>query len=135
MVLSRFGRPKGAAVRREFMTRPRLFILPFLALFFAVLPGLRAQDDRRDPFRVEYRDAVVRAYPGEAFGFDLKIKIPDDYWLYDEKTSLLFEKTEDLAVLKSERPAPVDHFDPFLKKNLPVFFKELDLKVFFMVPK
>ncbi|MCC7343980.1 MAG: thioredoxin family protein [Deltaproteobacteria bacterium] len=117
------------------MTKPRLFLLSFLSVFFAVLPGLRAQEDRRDPFRVEYRDAVVRVHPGEAFGFDLKIKIPDAYWLYDEKTSLLFEKTEDLAVLKSERPAPTDHFDPFLKKNLPVFFKELDLKVFFMVPK
>lgn len=96
---------------------------------------LCADPERRDPFQVEYQDAVLRVHPGDAFPFTLKIKIPDKYWIYDDKTSLLFEKTEDLAVLKSERPAPKNHFDPFLKKDLPVFFNELELKVYFHVPE
>lgn len=117
------------------MTKPRLKLFFLFLLIFTMLPASWAQEDRRDPFRVEYQDAVRRVHPGEAFSFTVKILIPKNYWLYDEKTSLLFEKTGDISVLKSERPSPQEHFDPFLKKNLPVFFQDLELKVFFMVPK
>ena len=117
------------------MTKPILKVLAIFLILFSVAPWIGAEEERRDPFQVEYDDSVRRVHPGDVFSFSVKIKIPDQYWLYDEKTSLLFEKTEDLVVLKSERPPGVPHVDPFLKKSTPVFFNNLELKVILMVPQ
>ncbi|MCE9625950.1 MAG: thioredoxin family protein [Deltaproteobacteria bacterium] len=116
------------------MKRNFLIFLLFSVIFGTWSHGY-AQEDRRDPFKVDFQDQVVRLHPGEAFAFKLNFKVPDKYWLYDDKTSLLFDKTDGLVVVQSERPPPEPHQDPFLKKTTQVYFHDFEQKVTLMVPK
>lgn len=116
------------------MKRPIVILGLFLTLFAMARPTW-AQAERRDPFRVDFDDHVVRVHPGDVFSFSLHFTIPEKFWLYDEKTSMLFDKTGGLSLLKSERPAPEKHEDPFLKKTSEVYFKDFEQKITWMVPK
>ncbi len=110
-------------------------ILGLILTLFAISRSSLAQAERKDPFRVDYDDHVVRVHPGDVFVFSLHFTIPDKFWLYDEKTSMLFDKTGGLSLLKSERPNPESHEDPFLKKTSQVYFKDFEQKITWMVPK
>ncbi|HKX11674.1 MAG TPA: cytochrome c biogenesis protein CcdA, partial [bacterium] len=105
-----------------------LAILPLL-LFAAPLHG---QD--RDPFRVDFQDKVVRVRPGDSFALSVDFKVPKGHYLYDEKTSILFDKTDGLSLIQSERPGAEPHLDPFLKKTVPVYFKDFGQKLVLKVP-
>lgn len=106
-----------------------------MGLFLIGGGGLsRAQDHDRDPFRALFDDHLVRVHPGETLTFGVKFKIPKDFYLYDEKTSVLFERTEGFGLLKTERPEPTLHQDPFMKKTAKVFFNDFEAKVFLQVP-
>ncbi|HCU24283.1 MAG TPA: hypothetical protein DF383_04620 [Deltaproteobacteria bacterium] len=94
-----------------------------------------AERTPQDPFLVEYNPEALQVLPGKSFTFTLRIKIPSGFYLYEEKTSLLFDKTADLLLLKSERPPATLHVDPFLKKEAPVYFNDFEQKVSFMVPQ
>src|SRR5262249_24818952 len=48
---------------------------------------------------------------------------------------VFFDKTDGLVILKTDRPAPEAHQDPFLKKTTQVYFHDFDQKVNFLVPK
>lgn len=107
----------------------------FTILFLVALPAfLLGQGGRQDPFSAEYSDDVIQVRPGEVFEFTLNFEIPKGFYLYDDKTSLLFGKTEDIRNLKSIRPPAEDYYDPFFKKNLKVHFKSFPQKVVFKVP-
>lgn len=116
------------------MARRSIF---FLSIFLVLYSGsmLRAQDHQRDPFAVDYDDHVTHVSPGETFQVPFDFKIPSKYYLYDEKTSILVNQAEGLVLLKTERPPPEDHFDPFLKKQTKVFFKDFRQTLYFMVPQ
>src|SRR5262249_7216534 len=105
-------------------------------LFLTVLsPRLGAQEERRDPFKADYQDQVIRVKQGESFSFDVRFQIPPNHWLYDDKTSVFFVKTAELFILKPDRPSPQATQDPFLKKTTKVYFHDFEQKVNFLVPK
>jgi thiol:disulfide interchange protein DsbD len=112
------------------------FFFAVLSIFFLLGLGRAAlpQERERDPFRAEFDDQIVRIRPGDRLTFTVRFKIPKGFYLYDEKTSVLFDRTADLALLKTERPDPTPHEDPFLKKVTQVFFNDFAVKVFFLAP-
>lgn len=120
------------------MRRFIFVLLPIISLgallFGAALPASRAQDRQRDPFKARFEDRLIQIHPGEAFSFKVGFQIPKGCYLYDEKTSLLFEKTDGLELVGSERPKPTEHFDPFLKKNTRVFFTDFPIEVVLRAP-
>ncbi|MFO1462468.1 MAG: cytochrome c biogenesis protein CcdA [bacterium] len=116
------------------MRRLLTFLVFLICSLVVSLRPLWAEPERRDPFSVDFNDQVVRVHPGEAFVFALRFKIPDGHWLYDDKTSMLFDKTDGLVVVKSERPAPQPHEDPFLKKTTQAYLGDFEQKITLMVP-
>lgn len=94
----------------------------------------RTQENERDPFRVQFNDHLIKVSAGQNFSVEFDFQIPPQYYLYDEKTSLLFNNTGDIVLLKSERPEPEEHFDPFLKKQSKVYFKSFKQTLYFRVP-
>ncbi len=115
------------------MTR-RIIVLGILLGINLTAMGLFAQDSRKNPFSAEFHDDILRVVPGETFEFTVHFKVPQGHYLYDDKTSLFFEKTEDITLLKTSRPPAQDHYDPFFKKNLQVHFNDFSEKVMFHVP-
>jgi len=112
----------------------------FLFYFCLALVMVRAfpahgQSHDRDPFSLDYDDHVQKVVPGQVFPFAVQFKVPEGNYLYDDKTSVFFTKTEDLSVLKTERPSPEPHQDNFLKKVTQVFFHDFKVTVYFQVPK
>jgi thioredoxin:protein disulfide reductase len=108
-----------------------------LLVLGAVLSGsgsLLAQEDRKDPFRAHFSDDIRQVAPGEAFDFTVDFKVPPGYYLYDDKTTLLFQNQGDLELIQSNRPPPENHYDEFFKKNLQVHFKDFTQTVTFRVP-
>jgi len=94
-----------------------------------------AQGARHDPFSARFQDDIVKVSPGDTFEFDVSFKVPKNHYLYDDKTSVFFKKTDGIILLKSSRPPAEVHFDPFLKKNVKVYFKNFSQKVIFKVPQ
>ncbi|HKY64516.1 MAG TPA: cytochrome c biogenesis protein CcdA [bacterium] len=105
-------------------------ILPIFLLFFAA----PLQGQEHDPFRVDFQDQVRRVRPGDSLTLDLGFKVPKGFYLYDEKTSVLFDKTDGLSLIQSTRPAAEPHLDPFLKKTVPVYFHDFEQKLVLKVP-
>lgn len=106
-----------------------LLCFSFLGIFAA---PLHAQE--KNPFRVDFQDQVIQVRPGDSIGLDLHFVVPKGHYLYDEKTSVLFDKLDGLTLVQSDRPPPEKHLDPFLKKEVPVYFKDFDQKLVLKVP-
>lgn len=97
--------------------------------------GVSHASSQQDPFRALFKDDVVEVSPGEIFEFNVRFKVPEGHYLYDDKTLILFKKTEPVIFLRATRPPAEDHYDPFFKKNLEVHFKDFTEKIFFKVPQ
>ena len=112
-------------------------IITIFTLFFLSLTasGGVAQEGRRSPFKAKFQDDIITVSPGETFEFKVDFKVPSKHYLYDDKTSLLFDKKADLQQITSSRPPAQDHYDPFFKKNLKVHFDDFSSKVVFKVPE
>jgi thiol:disulfide interchange protein DsbD len=107
-------------------------ILFGLLLLFPFAAALPAQE--RDPFRIDFQDRVLDVRPGDIVTLSVGFKVPEGYYLYDGKTSILFDKTDGLTLVQSERPKPEPHLDPFLKKTVPVYFKDFAQTLVLTVP-
>jgi len=94
-----------------------------------------AKEPPKDPFFAKFSDEVRRVRPGEVLEFEVKFKVPAGYYLYNNKTSLLFGTHDAIQYIKTLRPPPEDHYDPFFKKNLEVYFKDFTQKIIFKVSK
>jgi len=108
--------------------------LKTLLLLSLLAPGLALEAQDRDPFRVDYQDQVVKVRPGGTVSLSLEFKVPKGHYLYDEKTSVLFDHLNGMSLVKSDRPAPEAHLDPFLKKTVPVYFRDFEQKLLLTVP-
>jgi thiol:disulfide interchange protein DsbD len=115
------------------MTRRIIFLIIFGILFLGGRSS-QAEEDRKDPFRARFSDEIRRVAPGETFDFTVDFKIPSDHYLYDDKTTLLFQERGDLELIGTQRPPAQDHFDAFFKKNLQVHFKDFTQTVTLRVP-
>lgn len=110
-----------------------LFFL-FVLVSILLPPPVGAQSERVNPFKAKFSDEIRHVAPGEVFEFTVNFKIPPHHYLYDDKTTLLFQDRGDLMVLKSQRPPPDHHYDPFFKKDLQVHFKDFTQTVTLKVP-
>ncbi len=117
------------------MMRRAFWILGMMLLLLALPRQAYLQEGREDPFAVRYSDAVRRVHPGDVLELQFDFKIPQNYYLYDEKTTLLFNQTQDLRLLKSLRPDAEDHYDPFFKKNVKVHFHDFKQTLYFQIPE
>lgn len=105
-----------------------------LVLNLMVLGGLNAQEGRKDPFKARFNDDIIRVTPGETFEFSVEFKVPPNHYLYDDKTTLLFSQKGDIEQVRSVRPDPEDHYDPFFKRHLKVHFHDFTQTFSFKVP-
>lgn len=112
----------------------RIVFLIILGVLWSAASWSQAQEDRRDPFRAHFSDDIRRVAPGETFDFTIDFKVPSKHYLYDDKTTLLFQERGDLELIGTDRAPPEDHYDPFFKKNLQVHFKDFTQTVTFRVP-
>ncbi len=106
----------------------------FLLTTSTGLAGVLAQDGRQDPFKARFKDNVIQVSPGETFDFSVDFKVPDKHYLYDDKTTVLFHKKEDVEQIRMQRQEPEEHFDPFFNKKLQVYFKDFSQTIYFKVP-
>ena len=114
--------------------KKRIILLLVLGVVLGQAGTLLAQEDRRDPFKAHFSDDIRQVVPGETFDFTIDFKIPQGYYLYDDKTTLMFQNQGGLELIQRNRPPPEDHYDEFFKKNLQVHFKDFTHTVTFKVP-
>lgn len=115
------------------MKAPIFLILTLL--FSAGFAGHAFSDDHdRDPFKALYDDHVQKVQPGDSIPFTVKMVVPKGHYLYDEKTSVLLDHLQGIVLMGSERPKASPHFDPFLKKEAPVYFNDFEIVTKLRVP-
>lgn len=93
----------------------------FVSLFAAVLFFCQAPAWGGSPFLPEVTPDILQLRPGEEKNVTIAVPIPENYFLYQEKTSFQWLQTGGLEVVGTEFPAPINRFDPFFKKEAPVF--------------
>jgi len=110
-----------------------LFCLVFL--LFWVLPLKAEGQEKRNPFIVEWNDAVRQISPGEKFDLAFKFQVPVGHYLYQEKTSIQFSQLNGVKILKKTIPSATKHLDPFTHKEEEIYLKDFEILFSLEVPK
>ncbi len=110
-----------------------LFCLVFL--LFWVLPLRGEGQEKRNPFIVEWNDAVRHISPGEKFDLVFKFQVPAGHYLYQEKTSIQFSQLNGIKILKKTIPSASKHLDPFTHKEEEIYLKDFEIIFSLEVPK
>ncbi len=126
----------------DFMTqsgyRQKMILKGWLILGILVLLSISRvgfpQAVEKNPFKVEVKASSSQLQPGGVFTLSAQFLIPSSHYLYDDKTSVLFENSADLTILKTERPGAVLHQDPFSKKEAAVYLESFEQKTYLQIP-
>ncbi|MBI4224112.1 MAG: thioredoxin family protein [Deltaproteobacteria bacterium] len=86
------------------------------------------------PFPVTPPAAPIAITPGEVRTIPIKISIPPDYFVYQEKTSLDFLNLQGISIQNIAYPSSHIRRDPFFKKEVPVFEGDSIIAVTFQFP-
>ncbi len=105
-------------------------ILSFLLSFSLFLPA----QERKNPFLLEWNDAIQPVKPGQIFTLRVSFRVPPGHYLYADKIEAKFTQTGELQEIKREIPKPEKHYDHFLKAETKVYFHDFEMKILFKVP-
>lgn len=110
-----------------------VFLFAFLARNPAVL-GVEFGGSEEMPFHVTYDDSPVTVVPGQDFTASIYFRIPDEYYLYQEKTELVLQSTDGLTASPVQKSQSTLKDDPFFGKTVPVYFNEAKLDLLIRIP-
>lgn len=104
-------------------------------LFLLLLPVVAWAQINEDPFSYSFSQGPFQVQPGQVFNHDIIFQIPEDCYLYEEKTNLEISETDGLKVGPVQKALSEAKDDPFFGKTVPVFHQETILTVPIQMPE
>ncbi len=105
----------------------RLFLILILLLGCGYLSPAFAELE--DPFDFSFEVQKTSIQTNETIKLVVHFDIPQNYYLYADKLSLELSPNNWVEKIVYQWPEPTTHFDPFLNKNLQVYFDHLDIPI------
>ena len=102
----------------------------FLSFFHSTLFA----QERKNPFLVEWNDAIQKVKPGETYTLKISFHVPDGHYLYYDKTEVKLTRLGNLQEVRREIPKPEKHFDSFLKQETDAYLHDFEIKIFLKAP-
>ncbi len=114
--------------------KTRILFYSFLLFFqFVIGANLQAQE-RKNPFLVEWDDAIQRLSPGDTYALKVKFQVPDHHYLYADKTLITINGLAGLQIIDKKIPAGQMKLDPFSKKEENVYLNDIEIVYNYKVP-
>jgi len=107
-----------------------------ICILFLSVGALRVEgQEKRNPFIVDWNDAVRQLSPGEKFELRFSFQVPAGHYLYQDKTLIDFTQLQGVKLLKKNIPPSTKHLDPFTHKEELVYLKDFEIVFNFEVPR
>ncbi|MDO8519020.1 MAG: cytochrome c biogenesis protein CcdA [Deltaproteobacteria bacterium] len=106
----------------------RLAILIFLFWSGGAF-AFQAGGDENNPFTVILEDGPVHVTPGQTYPFQLTFRMPEHYYLYQEKMEVEINPDLFLSPEKLKTPEAVMKEDPFFGRIVPVYYNEVTIEL------
>src|SRR3989338_4663651 len=104
----------------------KILFLPVFVLFFLVSGGVHGQSS---PFHVETLQNEITLASGEEKVLELQISVPENHFIYKDKTEVEFISLGDLRIRYIQFPASRKHTDPFFKKTTEVYKGQVSVRM------
>jgi len=116
------------------MKKNLFYLLPKLFLFFSFLSlPVFAQSfnfgKAEVPFKLNLSTKETTIYPGTKTEIIIKIDFPENHYLYKDKTSVSFNKTNGINFGNPIFPKPIKMLDKFSSKDKEIYNKSLAITV------
>ncbi|MBT3182172.1 MAG: thioredoxin fold domain-containing protein [Deltaproteobacteria bacterium] len=86
------------------------------------------------PFQVQWDKEAVELTAGQSFYVNVKIGVPDGYYLYADETEIDFASLEGLIIKDIDYPMPSKRKDPYIGKVVDVYENDVTIGIAGEVP-
>lgn len=108
-------------LKKVILLIPVFWILSFVSVALG-------EDHGQNPFTVSFDDSLKTLKAGESLILEIKVHVPDKYFVYKEKTSLVFDAVSGLDFKAIVLPEGEEHFDKIFSKNTKALLKPFSIK-------
>ena len=115
------------------MKRAFISFLSVLVLISIASVGL-ASFPASGPFQVRWDEEPIELSQGQSFYLNVKIEVPDGYYLYADNTEIDFASLEGLIIKDIDYPMPSKRRDPYIGKVVDVYEHDITIGIAGEVP-
>lgn len=107
-----------------------------MALFWGInqLQAFQSKPSDADPFSIYYEEGPISVVPGQTYNLEVLFQIPEKYYLYQEKLTIVFNQLEGVEPKGLTKSRAMMKDDKFFGRILPVNYNEAWMKASLVIP-